>query len=159
MKRNIAILGILLTTTIIIISGSEVAAGGYGSSIVDWEYVTNKDWILGSDDDKAASLGTYPTNKGWIIIDLGAGNAMPPNTQFWVNYTENAVEETYDVAVAETDVNVTHDVGDGDDQSDHSFYTPSTGISWRYIILHCDYGATGGSDNLFGPEIDSVGWW
>lgn len=164
MKRIGTILGILLTVTILI-SGSAVAtwvhADHHEPAYTDCE---NPTYAEGADNDEYASLGHDDPSPvlGYILLDLGSGNEMPPWQDFTV-FADTDVNETYHVSVAPDDnPNATQYVGTGWDTEDLIFQTPGgpPGTLWRYIFLEGITGqpASGGGDYYYGPEIDAVGW-
>lgn len=162
MRKNILILGTLLITTVIIISGSAVA-WAYVRTILVNSSCSNLNEILGSEDDTHATLGSGSSSPGSATLDLGSGYEMPANQDFTVfadgSVVGNGKTEYYEVFVSQN--NMTFEtVGTNDDQSDHVFTTPNYGSSWRYIIIECtenggDYDLS--LDPLYGPEVDAIG--
>lgn len=162
MKRSIAILGTILITVVILISGSAVAPWHHAVGIYHYENVSDRFNILGAPNGTYASLGFDgpPPELGVIVLDLGSGNEMGPSQDFTV-FADTAVEEDYSAAVAESPEDDGVWVGDGEDTQDFNFTTPSTpGMEWRYIILIGTSGVTAfsGGDYYYGPDIDAVGW-
>lgn len=157
MRKAFGILVALLISILILISSSAVAAWYYAQSIQDSEHATNEDEILDHPDGFHATLGENPSTLGWIRVDLGAGNGVPPKHEFTVFARFGGETEEYTVGMSE-DLFSEVSVGEGDDSDDHVFYAPSTGTSWRYIILSGKSGSTSISDPIYGPEIDAVGW-
>jgi hypothetical protein len=149
-------LGILFTTTILL-SGSATAVYVYGVSIYGSNLSTNTNSILGAPDSNHATLGQNPSSLGYIVVDLGASNAMPASTQFTVFADGGGITEYYTVSVSE-DMTTESYVGYDSDSGDKVFYTPSSGSSWRYIRLAGATGSTSVWDPIYGPEIDAVGW-
>jgi hypothetical protein len=160
-KRFGIILGIILTI-IILISGSAVAAWVY-VTVYDYDDCTNIYEIEGTDDDTYATLGENPSTLGWVILDLGSGNEMPPSQDFTV-FTYSTESENYAVSVStgalpDDWVPVNDQVIGDDDLDDHDFTTPSTPLKlWRYIKLVGLSGSVTMGDPTYGPEIDAVGW-
>lgn len=164
MRRTVPILGILLIAAVIIISGSAVG-WVYAGAIYFQENTTNISEILDAPDDVHATLGQNPSSYGSVILDLGAGNKIPYNTEFTVFATggrqfNNYLSEDYEVTVG-VDTDAFEVVGSDDDQSDHVFTTPNKPPNvYRYILI-VGYD-NGGIDYLYdtnyGPEVDAVGW-
>lgn len=162
MGKAITTLGILLIVTILI-SGSAMAAWVWVTWI-DEEDTSNTDNIDGAPDTYVISLGQdgTPPVLGWVLVDLGSGNEMPPSQDFRV-VAQSSVEEDYDVFIGITsDVPYMQYVGSGIDTRNETFTTPAsppTGM-WRYILLQGQSGVTGalGGDHEYGPDIDAVGW-
>ncbi|UCG68824.1 MAG: hypothetical protein JSV09_13660 [Thermoplasmata archaeon] len=163
MKRFIAIIGTLLTVTILL-SGSAVATWVYAISYYLEEDCTNPDDALYQENDEWATLGENdPEAKlGRLYLDLGSTNAMPPSTNFTVfgaAALDGNINETYSVTVMSHDMSENSSVWTGWDTEDCVFTTPSKlGIQWRYIKLHGMTGLTNMDDPIYGPEIDAVGW-
>jgi hypothetical protein len=161
MRKTITILGTMIITSIILISGSVVAPWVYGESVYNSEYASNESNILGAPGGGDATLGeNLPSQRtGAIVVELNSSDAMPPDQQFTVFAGGTLVNETYSVSVSEDGETDVIYRGDGDDQSDYVFTTPSTpGKSWRYIHLAGTSGSRVGLDDIYGPEIDAVGW-
>jgi hypothetical protein len=159
MRKIITIFGTLLITAIILISGSVVATFVYGENIYNYENVQNRSNILGAPDFNDATLGINSPALGAIVVELNSSDAMPADQQFTVYAWGSAVNESYSVSVSEDGENDVIYRGDGWDQENYVFTTPSTpGKSWRYIHLAGATGQTGGTDSLYGPEVDAVGW-
>lgn len=161
MRKAIMMLGTILITAVILISGSAVATWAYAQSIVSYGNVTNPNNILYAPDDYYASLAVYNApilTIGWIFIDLGSENAMP-NSQDFTVFADTIIEEIYDVSVSEiSDLRYVTYVGRGSDNNDETFTTPSIGGgAWRYILIEGYIGATA-QDPEPGPDIDAVGW-
>jgi hypothetical protein len=161
MRKQIVIFGTLLIAALVVISGSAVAP--FVQVVTDFDYCTDEDEILGADDDVYASIGEgHPVFElGWVLLDLGSGNAMPYSQVFTVygGYPGGS-EETYNVYVSETDdIEAVEYVGQGDDTSDEDFTTPSTPINaqWRYIFIEGVIGAFD-TDPAYGPDLDAVGY-
>ena len=162
MRRFVAIMGILLTVTILI-SGSAVATWVYGRSIHSYSQCTNIDDILGPEDDDHATIGVGVPSEdtGWVIVDLDAGHGVDANTEFtvfaWGSGTPNNKSENYNVSIGMTTSALVY-VGSDDDQENHTFTTPNYGSDWRYILIEGTSGETGLGDPIYGPEITAVGW-
>ena len=163
MRRNVAILGILLTV-VILISGSAVAPWHFVAWVQE-DHTTNPDYIDGAPNGDDASLGEYipPADPvlGWILLDLGSGNEMGPGQDFTV-FADNPVNETYDVGVSpDTSPAHTQYVGSGWDTENLTFQTPGEPFNgeWRYIFIQGTSGDLTFMDPIYGPEIDAVGWW
>jgi len=160
MEKLITILGALLITMIILISSS-AAAGWLDSVYSSSGTCTSLPDILGAPDNSYATIGEDPSTLGWAILDLGSGDEMPSSTNFVV-YAQTPVEEDYAVWVGETsDVQYMHYVGQGTDDTNETFTTPSSPptASWRYILIVGVTGVgLGTGDYAYGPDIDAVGW-
>jgi hypothetical protein len=159
MRKMIMILGTILITAMVLISGSAVATWVHVTYF--WETnTTNPGNIDGAPDGTVASLGKNvpPPTLGSIHLDLGPSNAMP-NSQDFTVFAGSIVNETYYVYVGETsDVNASSYIGTGWDTENLTFQTPSMGDgAWRYIFLEGITGALS-TDPGPGPEIDAVGW-
>ena len=160
MRKAIMMLGTLLITAIILISGSAVAT---------WVYVLFNDELNTTDplnienepDNKPASLGNVgpPVVLGWLLVNLSLDDVMPNSQDFTVfaACTENVHEESYKVYVGENTENLTY-VGTGWDTTSEIFTTPSTGgNAWRYILLEA-YISDTRNDPAPGADLDAVGW-
>jgi hypothetical protein len=158
MRKMILMLGTLLITITILISGSVVAP--YVIDVTDHANCTNIDEIRYIYDTVYASLGDYSGYVlGWAVLDLGSGGAMGPSTNFIV-YATSPAEEVYNISVAETPEDDGWYLGSGIDTQNETFTTPSDpGRSWRYIIIR---GWTGlpeqTGDYGYGPDIDAIGY-
>ena len=159
MKKAFMFLGTILIAAVILISGSVVApcTWVYVITVTESGNTTDTNEILDIDDGVHITLGQGPSTLGYVIVDLGSSNAMPANQEFSVNASFGGQTEDYSVSVSENLV-VDVPVGTGDDSGDTTFDTPSTGSAWRYIILTGTSGSTSGSDPIYGPELDAVGW-
>ena len=74
-------------------------------------------------------------------------------------YGYPGVSEDYEVWVSETYLRFEDWVGQGTDDTTETFTKPSTGgNAWRYILICGTYGYRTYSDDIYGPEINAVGW-
>jgi hypothetical protein len=160
MRKAITILGTLIITSIILISGSVVATFVYGESVYASDQASNVDNILGAPNPYDATLGENSPSEvnGAIVVELNSSDAMPADQQFTVYAGGTFLNESYNVSVSENGEDDVIYIGDGDDQSDYVFTTPSWGSSWRYIHLTGATGSRHALDDIYGPEIDAVGW-
>lgn len=161
MKKSIAILGTMLITVTILISGSGIAPWFFVDHYEPLYTVncTSPGAAVGAPDDEYASLGEdNPPVLGLIVLDLDRGNEMGPDQEFTV-FANSSVSEIYNVSISETATDDGYYLGSNEDTEDHNFTTPSTpGKEWRYIIM---WGWTGSltPDYHYGPDIDAVGWY
>jgi hypothetical protein len=164
MRGVVTILGTLLITVVVIISGSVVAATWHYAQEVEFEeHCTNSTYILYDPDNDSASIGEYPNVLGRILVDLGEDNWMGNNQNFTVfgGSSPECAKEEYDVWVSEDNETIDYEdyCGRGDDRENEEFWTPSEiGKQWRYIYIHAVSGHPSGGD-AFGPDIDAVGWY
>ncbi len=166
MRKTIMILGTILIAAVILISGSAVAG--------TWHYIdhvessvdcTNPDNAVGQDDGIHATIGINssgldPAKLGAICLDLGSGNEMGPNQEFWVN-ASSRVSEEYNVWVTDDPADLANHVyvGQNEDTAKHNFITPLTpNMSWRWVYIQGETGDDTNRDPTYGPEIDAVGW-
>lgn len=160
MRKAMTILGTLLITAIILISGSVVATWVFGV-IVDFEQGTTfPEQALGQPNSVHATVGnnTPDSTLGILRLDLGAANMMSERTYFYV-IAQSTVSENYSVTVYNHDKTFSVSVGSGEDTNDQTFKTPdSPSRSYRYIEIHGLTGNIGDGDPFYGPEVDAVTW-
>lgn len=158
MRKALAIIGVLLTATVLI-SGPAVAV---------WVFVTYYDPgistypgnIDGPPDGYYATLGQNddPPVLGWMLVDLGFGNEMP-NDQGFTVFANSTESEEYSVYVKVLPSSEAYYVGSNYDTADHVFTTPQqSGPIYRYILLVGESGRISDSDPIYGPDLDAVGW-
>lgn len=163
MRKIIMIPGIILIAAVLLISGSAVAQS--------WHYIedygenancTNPEEAIGIPDGDFATMGQNgdPNKLGYCVYDLGATGAMGPNQDFTV-FASSLVEEWYHVRVSEgSGGNSGTLVGYGLDTQNENFTSPSAPGTYRYIIIEGESGDPGyGDDDIYGPEIDAIGWY
>jgi hypothetical protein len=166
-KKHMTVLGALLTLTMLIGTSVPVQAQTwhYGQSIYYGYWGTqnchNATNALSGPNTLFATAGTNgpPPALGKCVIDLGSGNEMGPNQNFTV-FATSVVNETYWVTVW-VDNTSRHSTGwYGYDVKNYEFFTPPTsGKLWRFIEIVGITGSISGSDPIYGPEIDAVGWY
>jgi hypothetical protein len=161
MRKPIMILGTLVITAVIIISGPAIAGTWhYGVSIVDYYNCSNPNDVLGAPDGEHCTLGTTALELGWIIVNLSYGHEMGSNQEFWV-FADSACTEYYYVVIS-TDISfeTSHEYLPVSDDTDHYFFTPNEPTAgWLYIMLVGYTGVPEGADPHYGPEVDAVGWY
>ena len=165
MRKYVAIIGILLTVTILI-SGSAVAGTWHYAQEVEFEEnCTDEDEILYEPNGSSASIGqSNPPVLGRILVDLGEDNYMGDNQNFTVFGGSLGIhnKEEYDVWVSEDSETIDYEdyCGRGDDRENEEFWTPSDPEKeWRYIYIHAVSGHANGGGPAYGPDIDAVGWY
>ncbi len=158
MKKYMTILGISLIIPILI-SGSTVAPWAQ-SIYYPWSYdYTNESDALGAPDGDHATVGVNgpPQKLGRLALNLGSGNTMGPNTDFWIN-ASSTINETYEVGLVDSSQNWYTPGWTGWDTEDCKFTTPPTGGNWQYIIITGKTGVVTDSDPIYGPEVDAAGF-
>jgi len=157
MKRVGTILGALLIAAIIIVSGSAVA--NWAQSVYSHPNCTDWDEARFAPDGDLASVGEdgAPPILGVLTLDLGAGNEWGASQDFVVyGDVPEGINETYLIKVITKDWKTESSMWPGWDSEDLTFTTPSTpGLVWRYIRII----GTSGANDIWGPEIDAVGYY
>lgn len=162
MRKIVAILGTLLIATVIIISGSAVAGWYYAFYVDEEENCMNPSNALYEPDGSHATIGKNLPNEtlGWIILDLGEQTGMLGGQEFTV-YASSSVKETYKIRLISTHKVTYSSWWTGcDDTKNEDFTAPETppqGI-WRYYEIHSEDGSTNETDEIYGSEIDAVGY-
>ncbi len=161
MKRFITILGILLTT-VILLSGSAVATWLYVGSVVSSKDCTNPDEAIGEEDGDHATIGiNSPPTFGWINLSLAALTGMPGYTAFTV-FASSTVRENYSLQQVSLLFQKSTIWYGNDDTQDQYFISeglrqPDIDL-WRYFIIESEEGSTNETDPIYGSEIDAIGF-
>ncbi len=162
MKRYTAILGILLTITILISSSALAQPTWHYAQDYSQINCTDPGEALYAPDDDHASCGkNTPQVLGTLTLDLGQNSDdwMGPNEDFTVWGQPGGVNESYDVGLIDSKGNPSAGGWSGYDAADLTFTTPSGEARWRYIVITGTSGGTDAGDPIYGPEIDAVGWY
>lgn len=163
MKRSIAIIGSLLTVTVLLSGSSLAYQWHYVDSVFRAEDCTNEGDAVGAPNGDHATIGQSGevAKLGIIILNMSIDNAIPPDTTFTV-FASSAIEETYNLSIIDEDwvYRIDYPSPKGD-TTNQDFYVPgSPTVHWCYIEIR---GLTGDdsdpSDPIYGPEIDAVGWY
>ncbi len=160
LKRFISIIGTLLITTILI-SGSGVAPPTHWAlDIYTYYNCTNEEEALNASDGVHATLGiNSPPALGKIMLDLGEGNEMGHEQEFYV-YASSNIRENYSLSLHSHNWSKQSEwYENNDDTTTVQLTTPEEqGWLWRYIEIESEEGQTGDNDLVYGSEIDAFGW-
>lgn len=164
MRRTVAIFGTLLIAAVLIISGSAIAQWLYIGGVVEYENCTNPEEAIGAPDDTYATIGiNFPPTLGKINLSLAALSGMPQYTEFTV-FADSTVRENYSLyLVSDLNSEISTVWYGNDDTQDQDF--TSTGLMdpdrdrWMYFIIESVEGSINETDQIFGSEIDAIGWY
>ncbi|UCE37424.1 MAG: hypothetical protein JSW00_18520 [Thermoplasmata archaeon] len=155
------ILGTLLIVTILLSD----------SAVADWTWVgditysidcENPENALGEWDGNFATVGTNSPEPGPgdLMLDFGWGG-ISDFTYVWVIGTNLwGMEENYTINIFASDGETYCGPWNGNnDTYNHSFLTDDSGDDvWQYVQILGTTGQTDGTDTIYGPEIDAVGY-
>jgi hypothetical protein len=155
-------IGTILISAVILISGSAVATWIYASSVYSDEDCENSEEALGAPDEECATVGTNDPDPtiGDLWLDFGfAGISNDVDIYVYGDAVSNP-PEYYTVYIYNNDLSYSSLLGSGQsDQTTNYFDTgsPNTGF-WEFIRIIGTSGSTSPSDPIYGPEIDAVGY-